>query len=145
MLIVQVPKMNPTKNTTEEYLFRLNGRVTFGKKLGRTVNMPTANILPYEDISYIPTGVYAATITIEDVIHQGILHIGNRPSIDNEKNVTLEVYIFNFNRDIYGYEVTITAYLHIRNTIAFDSLSQVKEQVDKDIIIAEDFFLGTNL
>lgn len=121
----------------KEYLFQIAGTVSYGKQLGRTVEMPTANILTTEDISAIPLGVYAATVIIDGYAHKGITHIGKRPSVDSESTVTIETYIFDFSEDIYDKEIILTLYEFIRGTADFKSLEALKKQVDSDIEVAK--------
>ena len=132
--------MEIINESSKDYLFRIGGVVTHGRQLGRTVGMPTANILPTEDISDIPCGVYAASVSVRSRIYNGITHIGTRPSVDKDTTVTVETHIFDFSEDIYGEEVLLTLYLYIRGTVSFNSLEEVKEQVDTDIRAAKTYF-----
>lgn len=121
-------------------LFSLCGTVTHGKQLGRTIGMPTANMKTDSDISGITLGVYAVIVHIQNEAHWGITHIGQRPSVDGSSNITIETYIFNFDEEIYGDEIAIDAYRYLRPTIAFQSLDELRGQVDKDIKQASEYF-----
>ena len=120
-----------------EYIFRIPGEIGFGKQLGRTVDMPTANLITNTDTSDITPGVYAVMMEICGKRYMGITHIGARPSVDNDNRITIETYIFDFNKDIYGSKVTLYGYSYIRQTRTFDSLLELKAQVEKDITIAK--------
>ena len=123
----------------KQYLFSISGRIVGGNQLGRTIDMPTANLEPIEDCSDIACGVYAVMIRLEDEMHQGITHIGPRPSVDDSFGITIETYIFDFEGDIYDKEVTVFGFLFIRDTKKFDTIQQLKAQVDKDISVAIDY------
>ena len=128
------------KTTDRKPLFVLTGIVVAGNKAGRTVGMPTANLKAKEDISSLCHGVYAVVVGVGRQKYYGITHIGMRPSVDDSEKVTVETYIFRFDKDLYGKEMTIFAHKYILPTIAFDSLEDVKSQVDTDISEAKAFF-----
>jgi len=102
--------------------------------------MPTANLLTSEDISSIPSGVYATELLLEQRLLKGISHIGRRPSVDKDDDITIETYIFDFNEDIYDKQVCLIGHMFIRDTIEFNSLDDVKKQVDLDILAAMEYF-----
>ena len=110
----------------------LCGEVVHGKALGRTVGMPTAN-LKISSGELPECGVYATLIRVRDNIHQSVTNIGRRPTVDQEKHLTVETFIFDFDQDIYGQEVKLEVHQFLRPIQKFDSLEQVKDQVKKDI------------
>ena len=110
---------------------KIEGVVIHGLGNGKKVNMPTAN-LDIKDIDKdIEYGVYATKVIIDDKSYLGVCNIGNRPTIDNKK--TVEVLIIDFNKDIYGKNIEIRLLKKLRDIEKFDSLIELKKQVDKDI------------
>ena len=113
------------------------GRVAHGNKQGRTIGFPTANIEMFRKKTPI-SGVYAITLTgIDDRVISGVANVGTRPTVNAEKKVILETHLFNFNREIYGHYVEVHFKQKIRDEVRFDSIEELKAQIEKDIIIAK--------
>lgn len=115
------------------------GEVVHGKGLGRTVGMPTAN-LQVTTGTLPATGVYVTRIQIEGKIHNSITNIGRRPSVDGDRHITVETYILDYHEDIYGKNVVLEICHFLRPVIRFQSLEEVREQVEKDILEAKKYF-----
>ncbi len=113
-------------------LCTLHGIVVHGKGQGRRHDMPTANIDAYSCGELPKLGVYASVITVAKKKYIGITNIGYRPTVDDEKTITVETHILDFDNNIYGEEILIDLYHYLRPTRQFDSLDQVKEQIDRD-------------
>jgi riboflavin kinase / FMN adenylyltransferase len=112
--------------------YSLTGRVVSGDKLGRLMGYPTANIEIDTKYKLIPMdGIYAVTVQHEQKIYQGMLYIGNRPTINGTKK-NIEVNLFNFHQDIYGESLTVNMLKLIRGDIKFSDLEALKEQLKKD-------------
>ena len=121
-------------------LFTISGKIVHGKGKGKTVGMPTAN-LELNDILDLPElGVYASKIQIEGKWYIGITNVGLRPSVDNEKNITIETFILDFQQDVYEYTIVLELYVFIRKTLKMKSLDEVWEQVKKDGEFVRRFF-----
>lgn len=113
-------------------MFKIEGEVIHGLGNGKKVGMPTAN-LDINDLSEdIKYGVYACYVYINDERYLGVCNVGSRPTVDNSK--TVEVNIIDFDRDIYGLTITIELMKLLRGIHKFNSLDEVKAQVDKDIL-----------
>ena len=111
--------------------YSLSGKVIHGKKLGRTIGFPTIN-MEINPSKIIPAkGVYYTNIIINGEIFKGITSVGNNPTVNGE-NLTIETYVLNFNNEIYGEEVTLYFISKIRNEIKFNSINELKEQLEKD-------------
>lgn len=120
--------------------YTISGSVIHGNHLGRTLGFPTANIKPKENASPLPgKGVYVVYIQYDNVQYKGIANIGNRPTIEG-KNLTLEVHIFNFDRDLYSQLLTVSFLDRIRNEVKFNSLFELASQIEKDKKVALDLF-----
>ena len=112
--------------------FSITGRVVSGKKLGRILGFPTANLDLDSHYKLIPAqGIYAVVVKHESALYKGMLYIGLRPTI-NGAYQTIEVNIFDFDRDIYGEDLTIQFVKSIREDIKFNDLEALRLQLVKD-------------
>ena len=115
------------------YPYGLKGSIVSGYKVGRKLGFRTANIQVDEPFKIIPgIGVYAVRVYLNGLRYKGMLYIGNRPTLDNGDNITLEVNILNFSGNIYNNEITVTFIQHVRGDIKFDTLDQLIDQLKKD-------------
>lgn len=123
--------------TTNNYLghaYFFEGKVVEGKKLGRTLGFPTANISVTDAEKLIPgNGVYAVEIQIEDSLDllKGMMNIGFRPTAGGTSR-TIEVHIFNFAKDIYEKPIRVFVQYFLREEIKFPGLDALKDQLKKD-------------
>lgn len=119
----------------EKYLgryFSISGIVIHGDKLGSKLGFPTANIQVEETYKLIPAdGVYAVYVTLEGVAYQGMLNIGNRPTVDGQEK-RIEVNIFNFDEKIYGKRVKLSFVQRIRDEKKFENIETLSQQLSKD-------------
>lgn len=122
-----------TVNDLLGYRYSIIGKVVKGNQLGRTVGMPTINLIPNENKLLPPNGVYATRISIDDVIYNGITNVGYKPTVSNEMHMGVEMHVFDFNQEIYGQIVHIEFIEFIRKEKKFSSLEEVKKQVNRDI------------
>lgn len=117
--------------------YTLDGVIVRGKGLGKKFGMPTANIHPDNSFSTPPFGVYSSIITIRGTQYNALTNIGLRPSVDDSSLPTIEAHILDFDDDIYGEEVSLSLIRFIRPTQKFNNLTEVKAQLDKDILSIE--------
>jgi len=117
----------------------LKGEVVHGKGLGKTVGMPTAN-LKISNEALPASGVYITKVVIDGILYQSVTNIGRRPSVDEEKQITVEVFVFDFDSDIYGKTVELEVLKYLRPVQKFQNLQEVHEQVEKDIEQAKQYF-----
>lgn len=118
---------------------RLSGTVVRGKALGRTVGMPTANLRITEGV--MPeNGVYATRIQIGDRVYTSVTNIGRRPTVDDEAYITVETFIMDFDKEIYGEQAVLEVYQFLRPIQKFDSLQDVQKQVQKDAEMVKIYF-----
>ena len=105
------------------YRYSISGKVVHGKKLGRTIGYPTANIELSESLKMVPApGVYASTVTVGGREFGGMTNIG--PAI--------ETHIFDFDEQIYGQIITVSFHARVRDEISFGSLDDLKKQLCED-------------
>ncbi|WP_340136761.1 bifunctional riboflavin kinase/FAD synthetase [Flavobacterium psychrophilum] len=122
------------------YLFA--GNVIRGQQLGRTIGFPTANISIENTQKIIPkNGVYIVEGSWQGKNHQGMMNIGTKPTVDG-KNTTIEVHFFNLNEDLYNLEITISVCEFIRAEVKFNSIEELKRQLQQDKIISLDYFFN---
>ena len=115
------------------YPYQLKGRIVSGYKVGRKLGFPTANIQVDEPFKIVPgIGVYAVRVYLNEERYKGMLYIGNRPTLDNGDNITLEVNILNFSGDIYNNEITVQFIKHVRGDVKFNSLDELIAQLGRD-------------
>ena len=119
--------------------YSLSGRIAHGRKLGRELGYPTINI-KMGDKTLIVKGIFAVQVKgIDNRSLQGVASIGTRPTI-NGVDTILEVYILDFNRDVYGYRVVVEFLHKIRNEEKFDSLEELSAHIAQDTEKAKAFF-----
>jgi riboflavin kinase / FMN adenylyltransferase len=112
--------------------YSLSGRVVAGNKLGRLLGFPTANIEMETKYKLVPKdGIYAATVSHANTKLKGMLYIGNRPVIKGTKQ-SIEVNIFDFNKDIYGEDLTIHLHTYVRPDKNLSDLEELKKQLKLD-------------
>ena len=115
------------------YPYQLLGHIVSGYKVGRTLGFPTANIRVDEPFKVIPgIGVYAVWVEVEGERYKGMLYIGDRPTLNNGKDISMEVNILDFSGDIYNDSIRVSFVQYVRGDIKFDSLEELKAQLEKD-------------
>ena len=114
--------------------FKISGKVETGDKIGRTIGIPTANLSVSKDLIIPGDGIYAVKVNVNNQMYKGALSIGNRPVIKTDDSRKIEVYIIDFNKNIYGELIEISIISKIRNQENYDSLDELRFQIDKDII-----------
>ena len=115
------------------YAYSLHGVVVAGNRLGRTIGFPTANMQLYEPLKLVPrNGVYSVEVETLGRRFLGMCNIGCRPTVSSGNARTIETHIFDFDEDIYGLDMKITFLERIREERRFDSLEELKRQLETD-------------
>ncbi|MGA1977371.1 MAG: bifunctional riboflavin kinase/FAD synthetase [Bacteroidales bacterium] len=116
------------------YSYSITGTVVEGKKIGKKLNYPTANIKPAYEYKLVPgDGVYAVDVKIDNTVHHGMLNIGRNPTINKSGGErTIEVNILDFNKDIYGKGIEIIFRFRMRDEETFSSVEQLERQLALD-------------
>lgn len=114
--------------------YSTKGKVINGERRGRTIGFPTANVSVEDQYILPPTGVYAVKIQVEGEWHEGVCNVGYKPTFHKEKKdkPSVEVHIFNFNKDIYGETAAIEWHLRLRSEQKFEGIQQLVAQIEKD-------------
>jgi riboflavin kinase/FMN adenylyltransferase len=121
-----------TANKNLGYTYSVKARVVEGNKLGRELGYPTANLQVKNKYKLIPAdGIYAVYVEFEEHTYKGMMSIGMNPTIEN-KGRSMEVNIFDFDKDIYNKELKVSFCKKIRNEEKFDGLEELKKQLAKD-------------
>ena len=112
--------------------YTLSGKVKHGKKLGRTINAPTANIhLPPHH--YALSGVFVVEVDGTFGTRRGVASFGFNPNVSNNRAQKLEVHLFDFNENIYGQRLNVRFLHKLRDEKKFDSIAELKVQIEQDM------------
>jgi len=126
-------------NLANEYLgynYFLTGTVIEGKQLGRTISFPTANLKIEENYKLIPrNGVYVVKSILNKKIVFGMMNIGFNPTVKGE-NLSIEIHYFDFDANLYGQKIAVDLLQFIRAEQKFESVTLLKQQLEKDKITA---------
>lgn len=111
--------------------YNLSGQVISGNHRGVRLGFPTANIAPDKEL--VPArGVYAVRVLRKENRHDGVVNIGFNPTFTEQKR-SIEVHIFDFQKDIYGESLEILFIERIRDEVRFESPEKLIAQIDRDI------------
>ncbi|MDY3351330.1 bifunctional riboflavin kinase/FAD synthetase [Riemerella anatipestifer] len=120
------------------YHYPLSGKVIHGKKIGRTIGYPTANI-SIDNIKLLPKkGAYIVEVWIDNLFYKGMLSVGTNPTVSGTE-LSVEVYILDFNKDIYDQNITIKFRDFLHEEIKFDGLEALIKKLDEDKALTESF------
>lgn len=115
------------------YKYSFSAKVVSGRKIGRTIGFPTANLSVIGERKVIPKdGVYHVEIEHQNHIYQGVMNIGLNPTLEN-KFRTIEVHILNFDKDIYNSLLEVRFQNRIRGEMKFDSVEELRKQIQLDV------------
>ena len=135
MIREELLKGNPGKaNELLGYCYSIKGMVIEGKKLGRKLGFPTANIRPVDEHKLVPAdGVYAVEAIAKKLKYKGMLSIGTNPTVNKDAGVrSVEVNIFDFDENIYGEEIEVIFRFRLRDEKKFDNPGQLSGQMELD-------------
>lgn len=116
----------------------VGGEVVHGKALGRTIQMPTINIIPAKEKLLPPSGVYATFTLIDGREYPGVTNIGVKPTVTDEKVVGVETHLFDFDENVYGKYVVTELVSYIRAEKRFASVEDMLTQIKADCVYAKD-------
>lgn len=119
------------------YPFQLNGVVAHGDKRGRTISFPTANLKIEDSTKLIPgNGVYAVKVHHKGNSYKGMMNVGVKPTIGENKGISMEVNIFDFEGELYDEHLKIELMDWIRDEKRFASIDELKQQLGEDRVKA---------
>ena len=120
----------------------LTGQVVKGRRLGRTIGIPTANLALPEGVVQLRYGVYACKTRIDGKEYLAVTNVGKRPTV-NGHHVTVEPWILDFEGDLYGKELTLRFCEFLRAEQKFDSLKALQAEIRKNALQTRKIFEKT--
>ena len=117
----------------------LTGKVLHGKALGRTIDMPTANIIPKEDISGLAYGVYYSRVTVEGSSYKAITNIGRKPTVKDSDEVNVESFLYDFDGELYEKEISVELLEFRRPEKKFSSFEELTKEMHKDLQAGKEY------
>jgi riboflavin kinase/FMN adenylyltransferase len=122
--------------------YRIRGRVAHGDRRGRTLGFPTANVHLHRKAAPV-SGVYAVYLLgVGSEPVAGVANVGRRPTVGGDERILLEVHLFDFARDIYGYKVEVELVSKLREERKFVSFEALREQIWVDVRMARERLVG---
>ena len=122
------------------YRYFVTGMVKHGNQIGRTIGIPTINLIPPEEKLLPPFGVYVAEVFIDDRRYYGVTNVGCKPTIEGNNPVGVETHLLDFKEDVYEKVVTVEFLTMIREERRFESIEKLQEQMMNDIAFTRAFF-----
>lgn len=119
----------------------VSGEVMHGNALGRTIGMPTANLLPEEQKLLPVYGVYATRVEVDGQTYAGVTNVGMKPTVGADC-VSVETTLLNFDGNLYGKRITVYFLYFLRPEQKFDSLEELKDQIERDKAEAEKIWVS---
>lgn len=122
------------------YRYFVSGKVKHGNRIGRTIGIPTINLIPPEEKLLPPFGVYVTEVSIDDRKYCGVTNVGRKPTIQGKNPVGVETHLLDFKEDVYDKVVVVEFRKRIREERKFSDIGCLKEQIMNDIAYARAFF-----
>lgn len=122
--------------------YSIHGTVLHGKKLGRTLGIPTINQNLSNGIALPKNGIYVSRTLIDGKWMPSVSNIGVRPSVEDSGVINCETYVLDFNGNLYGKDIKVEFLKRLRNEIKFTGIDRLKEQINKDIEETKRFFIS---
>ncbi len=122
------------------YPYFVQGIVEHGNEIGRTIGFPTINLVPEEEKLLPPFGVYITKVLIGGEEYCGITNVGCKPTIEGVNPVGVETHVLDFSDDVYDMSVEVEFLHRIRAEVKFNSIDELKAQLQQDIKIANIYF-----
>lgn len=113
--------------------YSVTGRVVHGRRLGRTLGMPTANLIPAEGKLLPPNGVYYARGIVDGKVYRAISNVGYKPTVSKEQILGIETYLYDFDGEIYDREIQVELLAFRRREQVFDNVEALRRQIAEDV------------
>ena len=115
--------------------------VRHGRRIGRTIGIPTVNLTAPPHVLVPSHGVYATRVVLPGgASYPAVTNVGTRPTVNNGTDVTVEAWLLDFDGDLYGQTVRVEFYHHIRDEIRFDSLDALKAEITRNAETTRQYF-----
>lgn len=122
------------------YRYFITGEVEHGKRIGRTIGIPTVNQIPPREKLLPPFGVYVTEVWIHGKSYRGVTNVGCKPTIEGIRPAGVETHLLDFAEDVYGQTITVEFLHQIRREHKFESIEALKRQMQCDIAEAARYF-----
>lgn len=119
--------------------WQLTGTVVHGRQLGRTLGIPTANLLLPEGLAVPRFGVYACRVTLDSIPYPAVTNIGIRPTVSGH-GITVEPWILHYSGDLYGQEITLEFHQFVRPEVKFPDLAALKAEIERNAVQTQKLF-----
>lgn len=113
--------------------YQISGVVVSGRQLGRTIGMPTVNLLPAQEKLLPPRGVYYSYVQAAGKWYPGISNIGYKPTVSSRQSIGVETYLYHYDGNLYDEEITVRLLHFKRAELKFDSVESLKTQMQRDM------------
>ena len=120
--------------------YRVSGVVEYGKQLGRTIGVPTVNLMPEAHKLLPPNGVYFSDVSLEGKTYHGMTNIGVKPTVKGDGVLNVETYLYDYDGDAYGAFIEVALLSFKRSEMRFSSVNVLKRQMQDDINAGRLFF-----
>ena len=127
-----------------EFPIILHGIVEHGRKLGSKMNIPTANIVPKEDVSGLAFGVYYSVVVIDGREYRSITNLGTKPTVNELDKINVETFIYDFEGDIYDEAIIVKLLEYKRPEMRFESIELLFKQINEDLDAGRAYGLTKN-
>jgi len=121
------------------HVYAIDGTVVEGKRRGRELGFPTANLLTANEL-VPPSGVYATTVTVDGVVRAGVTNVGVRPTFGDSTERSIETHLLAFDGDLYGRPMRVSFVQRLRDEHRFADLDELRAQIEADVRRAERLF-----
>ena len=122
------------------YYYFIKSDVVHGKKLGRTIGVPTINMVLPENKLLPPNGVYVTEVNVDGISYVGVTNVGCKPTVSDSNMIGVETYILDFEQMVYGDSIVVSFVEFIRPERKFSSVEELKKQLQEDISNAKRFY-----
>ncbi len=125
-------------------IYAISGTVVGGRRIGRKIGYPTANLAVDSEYRIPRIGVYAGRVEVEGVWFDAMISVGKNPTVTEEKSISIEANLFDFDREIYGMSVKYEFHQYIRDETKFASVEDLVATIREDEVACRAFFHGSH-
>lgn len=122
------------------YAYFVQGEIVHGNQIGRTIGIPTINLIPPKEKLLPPFGVYVAEAEIEGKSYKGIANVGCKPTIEGNNPIGVETHLLDFSGDLYGKHAKVSLLKRVRGEKKFHGIEELKQQMEKDVLFSRSYF-----
>lgn len=113
--------------------YTIHGVVSHGRALGRTIGIPTVNVIPPCEKLLPPNGVYYSIVRVGEKTLRGMTNIGIKPTVTNDNKIVAETYLYDFSGDLYGKNISVSFLSFRRSEMKFGSIEELKAKMSEDV------------